>query len=76
LFPKGFLQFEEVKTEIPETQDKEILEIKQMMQNFSNSMSMKKISILKEPNTLIILLKSPFIGRSPTIFFQYPNYCE
>lgn len=39
LFPKGFLQFEDVKTEIPESSENDILEIKKMMQDYQNQFS-------------------------------------
>lgn len=48
-----------------------------MMQNYQSTfVSQKKISILKEPSNTIILLKSAFKDWNPTIFFQYPEYCE
>ena len=54
----------------------ELTHIKEMMQNYQKQfVSQKQIAMVKEPSNDVVLMRSNFEGRSPTIFFQYPDYC-
>ena len=42
----------------------------------TTKMSAKEAFLLRPPNNVITLIKSPFNKRPPTIFFPYPGYLK